>query len=83
MFRVIKVRRLREPSHVARMKKGKSAFNLLSGTPTRNIPLGRPRHRWEDNNRMDLKEIGINMIPLWRALVNTANKSLIIIQIIK
>ena len=70
MFRVIKVRRLREPSHVARMKKGKSAFNLLSGTPTRNIPLGRPRHRWEDNNRMDLKEIGItsrNWVDYWRS----------------
>jgi hypothetical protein len=26
--------------------------------PERKSPLGRPRHRWEDNSRMDLKEIG-------------------------
>ena len=44
-------------------------------------PLGRPRHRWEDNIRMDLEEIGINAgnwVDLaqdrdyWRALVNAA-----------
>ena len=29
--------------------------------PTGKRPLGRPRHRWEDNIRMNLKEIGINM----------------------
>jgi hypothetical protein len=45
-----------------------------------NSPLGRPRHRWEDNIKMDLREIGIdgeNWIQLsqnrvqWRAFVNT------------
>ena len=49
--------------------------------PTGKRPLGRPRHRWEDNIRMDLKVIGINTrnwVDLtqnrdyWRALVNTA-----------
>ena len=33
----------------------------LTGKPTGKRPLGRPRDRWEDNIRMDLKEIGINM----------------------
>ena len=37
-----------------------SAFKILTGKPTGKRPLGRPRHRWEDNIRMDLKEIGIN-----------------------
>ena len=50
-------------------------------TPTRKIPLGRPRRRREDNIRMDLEEIGINAgkrfdsaqdRDYWRALVNTA-----------
>ena len=41
-------------------EEGSSAFNILTGTPTGKKPLGRPRHRWEDNIRMDLKEIGIN-----------------------
>ena len=34
-------------------------LKTLTDTPTGKRPLGRPRHRWEDN-RMDLKEIGIN-----------------------
>ena len=41
--------------------KGRSAFKILTGNPTRKTLLGRPRRRWEDNIRMDLKEIGINM----------------------
>ena len=39
-----------------------SAFKILAGKPTGKRPLGRPRHRWEDNIRMDLKEIGVNWI---------------------
>ena len=42
------------------MEEGKSAFRILTGKPTGNRPLGRPRRRWEDNIRMDLEEIGIN-----------------------
>ena len=34
---------------------------MLTGKPTGKTPLGRPRHRWEDNIRMDLEEIGINV----------------------
>jgi hypothetical protein len=63
------------------MEEGRSAFNILTGKPTRKRPLGRSRCRWEDNIRMDLKEIGINTRnwvdsaqdrDYWRALVNTA-----------
>ena len=39
------------------MEESKSAIKILTG----NIPLGRPRRRWEDNIRIDLKEIRINM----------------------
>ena len=55
------------------------AFKILTGTPTGNISLGKPRNRWEDNIRMDLKEIGINTRnwiysvqdrDYWRVLVN-------------
>ena len=42
------------------MEEGRSAFNILTGTPIRKRHLGRPRRRWEYNIRMDLKEIGIN-----------------------
>ena len=42
------------------MEEGRSAFKILTGKPTGKRPLGRPRRRWEDNIRMDLKEIYIN-----------------------
>ena len=42
------------------MEEGRSVFNILTGKPTGNRPLGRPRCRWEDNIRIDLEEIGIN-----------------------
>jgi hypothetical protein len=34
------------------------AYNILVGRPEGRRPLGRPRHRWKDNIKMDLKEIG-------------------------
>jgi hypothetical protein len=43
------------------MEEGRSAFKNLTGTPAGKKPIGRPRRRWEDNIRIDLKEIGINM----------------------
>ena len=42
------------------MEEGRSAFKMLTGKPTGRRPLGRSMRRWEDNIRMDLKEIGIN-----------------------
>ena len=42
------------PYHVANMEE---CFQNLTGKPTaENMPLGRPRRRWEDNTRMDLKK---------------------------
>ena len=57
IVRVNKSRRLRWASHIARMEEDRSAFKILTGKR----PLERPRRRWEDNIRMDLKEIGINI----------------------
>ena len=63
------------------MKEGRAAFKIPTGKPTEKGLLGRPRRRWEDNSRMNLKEIGINTRNLvdsaqdrnyWRALVNSA-----------
>ena len=80
---MIQSRRLTWAGHIARMEEGRSAFKLLSGKPTGKIPLGSPRHRWEDTIRMDLKEISINTRnwvasakdrDYWRAFVNAALK---------
>ena len=46
------------------MEEGRSAFKALASTPTGKILLGRPRRRWEDNIRKDLKEICINTMNL-------------------
>jgi hypothetical protein len=47
---------LRWTGNVARMEEGRIAFKILTGNPTGNRPLGRPRRRWEDNIRMDLED---------------------------
>ena len=61
VVRVIKSRRFKRwAGHVARMEEGRSAFKILTGKPRRKRPLRRSRRRWEDNIKIDLKEISIN-----------------------
>jgi hypothetical protein len=40
------------------MGERKSAYNVLVGKPEGKSPLGRPRHRWEENIKMELQEVG-------------------------
>ena len=56
------------------MKESRSAFKILTGKPTGKRPLGRPRPRWEDNIRMELKDtIDLSQgKDCWRAFVNAA-----------
>jgi hypothetical protein len=58
VIRVIRTRRMRWEGHVARMGHRRSAYRILVGRPEGRRPLGRPRHRWEDNIKMDLQEVG-------------------------
>jgi hypothetical protein len=37
---------------------GRHAYSILVGKPGGKLPLRKPRHRWEDNIRMDLNKIG-------------------------
>ena len=55
---VIKSRRMRWAGRVARMGEGRGVYRVLMGKPERKGPLGRPRHRWENNIMMDLQEVG-------------------------
>jgi hypothetical protein len=80
IVRVIKTRWMRWAGNVARMGEVRGAYDILVGRPEGRRPLGRPRRRWEDNIKMDLREIGfgdVDWIHLahdrdrWRALVNT------------
>ena len=65
IVRVIKSRRLRWAGLVAEMEESRRAFKFLTGKPTGERPLGRSRLRWEDNIRMDLKEIDISTRIYW------------------
>jgi hypothetical protein len=55
IIRPIKSRRMRWADHVAHMGEKRNDFG---GKPEGKRPLGRPRHRWEDNIKMDITEIG-------------------------
>jgi hypothetical protein len=60
IVRVIKSRRMRWAGHVACMKEGRGAYRILVGRPEGKRPLRRPRHRWEDYIKMNLRETGID-----------------------
>ncbi|KAJ4448615.1 hypothetical protein ANN_00005 [Periplaneta americana] len=77
----LKSQRLRWAGHVARMGESRNAYRVLVGRPEGKRPLGRPRPRWEDNIKMDLREVGyddrdwINLAQdrdRWRAYVRAA-----------
>jgi hypothetical protein len=79
LVRVIQARRMRWAGHVVHTGEVRGAYNILVGKPEGRRPLGRPRHRWEDKIKMDLREIGfgdVDWIHLdqdrdrWRAPVN-------------
>ena len=79
IVRVVKSRRMRWAGHVARMGEVRGVHRVLVGKPEGKGPLGRPGRRWEDNIKMDLREVGgvEDWMELaqdrdrWRALVNT------------
>jgi hypothetical protein len=79
-IRMIKSRRMRWARNVARMGEKRDAYRILVGKPEGKRPLGRPRCRWMDNIKTDLRETGwdgMDRIDLaqdknnWMALVNT------------
>ena len=81
IVRVVKSRRMRWAGHVARMGDGRGVHRVLIGKREGKRPLGRPRRRWEDNIKMDLREVGggggdwmelAQDRDRWRALVGTA-----------
>jgi len=53
-----KSRRMRWAGHVTSMGERRGAYRVLVGKPEGKRPLGRPRHRWGDNIKMDLQEVG-------------------------
>jgi hypothetical protein len=78
---------MRWAGHVARMGEERKVYKVLVGKPRGKRPLGRPRYRWEDGVRMDLREIGLgggDWIRLaqgrdrWRAVVGAVMSLLVL-----
>jgi hypothetical protein len=55
---MIKSRRMRWAGYVARLGEKRAAYRILVENPEGKRTLGRPRRRWVDNIKMDLREIG-------------------------
>jgi hypothetical protein len=79
IIRRIKSRRMRWAGHVARMGEEREVYKVFMGKPEGRIPLGSPRRGWENEIRMDLREMGrgsvdwIRLAPdrdRWRAVMN-------------
>jgi hypothetical protein len=75
----IKPRRMRWAEHVACVGERRGIYRFWMGEPEGKRPLGRPRHRWEDNIKMYLQEVGFRGMDwlklaqdrdMWRALLN-------------
>jgi hypothetical protein len=60
IVRVIKSRRMRWEVHVARMDEGRGVYSVLVEMPEGYRPLGRPRRRWGDKIKLDLRGTGID-----------------------
>jgi hypothetical protein len=80
IIRIIKSRRMRCAGHVARRGEKRNVYRLLVGKPEGKRPLRRARRRWIDNIKMNLLEIGLNVVNWvglaqdryrWRAFVNS------------
>jgi hypothetical protein len=78
IIRMIKTRRMRWAGHVERIER--RGYRILVGKPKGKRPLGRPRRRWVNSIKMDIREIrwdGVDWIDLaqdrdqWRAPLNT------------
>jgi hypothetical protein len=62
IIRIIKSRRMRWAGHVTRMGENRNVCRLLVGKPEGKRPLGRSRRRWIDNIKMELLEVGLNVV---------------------
>jgi hypothetical protein len=51
---------MRWAGHVARIGEGRDVYRVLVGKPEGKRPLERPRRRWEDNIKLDIRDIGID-----------------------
>jgi hypothetical protein len=58
IVQVMNLRRMRWAGHAACTGEMRGVYNILVGRPEGRRPLGRPRHRWEGNSKIDLQDVG-------------------------
>jgi hypothetical protein len=59
VIRMIKSRKMKWVEHMAHTGEGRGVYRVLVGRSEGKRPMGRPRHRWEDNIKVDLREKGL------------------------
>jgi len=64
---------MRSAGHVAHMGEERGVYRVLVVKPEGRRPLGRPRHRWMDNIRLDLQEVGCGYMD-WIGLAQDRNR---------
>jgi hypothetical protein len=79
IIRKVKSRRMRWAGHVARMGEERKVYKVLVGKPEGKRQLGRPRRRWEDGIRMDLREIGLGGVD-WIRLVQDRDRWRVVVS---
>jgi hypothetical protein len=87
IIRQIKSRRMRWTEYVSRMGEERKVYKILVGKPEGKRPLGKPRCRWENGVRMNLREIGLGVVDWirlaldrdrWRAVVSAVMNHLVL-----
>jgi hypothetical protein len=79
IIRQVKSRRVRWAGHVARIGEERKVYKVLVGNPEGKRPLGKPRRRWEDGIRMDLREIGLGCVD-WIRLAQDRDRFLSVVS---
>jgi hypothetical protein len=60
---------------------GRGACRILVGKPEGRRPLGRPRHRWEENIKMDLQEVGWESVD-WIVMTQDRDRWLAVVNVV-
>jgi hypothetical protein len=82
IIRINESRRMKSAGHVAQMGSKKSAYSVLVRIPEGKRPLGIPNHVWEDNIKLDLREIGCGDID-WISLAQDRNQWKDLVNMVK
>jgi hypothetical protein len=81
IIRQIKSRRIKWSGHVARMGEERKLYKVLVGSPEGERPLGRPRCRWQDWIRIDLREIGLGGVD-WIQLAQDRDQWWVVVSVV-